>query len=749
MGQQQPPGGWPGQPPGPIQYPDAGGRTNAGFDGQGGYGGLWAGQTNDPNNPSAAYYTPQHPYTSADPRNEIGGFDWGQQYYQNLYQGMAQDFANRQAPGVDYMGSGANADYSASLGAREGLQDTLGREQGLEGTLGKLASGQGQTAADYAFQSGLDKSIAAQQASANTAHGGAGAALAQRQAAMQGAAMQQQAVGQLGQQKFGEQVQGMGMLAGLQGQEAGQYGAMRGQDLASRGQGIQMGQFGANLGLQQEELNQQGMLGAYGLNEQMNEAQLGAFQRADIAQQQADTARYGQTYFGLQDVLGAAGGAGGAALGGMGSDEDMKMDINSAYDTGQENTGGPHGGSGLVGKAAMGIGIAALASDIRAKTDVLGAASGPGYTPMQAGMAPMGGAGPAPVSMPPQQGNYPYSPVGAQPPPFGQGITPAARANPAFARTGFGAAIPPHPPVTPPSPWMGATMAPAAHPGISGTGAAMRPAMAPLGAAPTAPARPVAPRGAMAPIVSDERAKMDARRAGVAEGVEMAREGGPARADAAYRLGQLHREQAERVIHRPQDVEEGTHVYAREHGRQGPYAPHTIAPGRTPIMQGPPQAMVGRQPLQGAPTPVAAALAQRGVAVPPGGMVPPPPPPPMAPTPVGGAIASDERMKVKAPVDHTIDAFLDAAEHSRATYRYKAPQLEPTNSPTGGKYAGVMAQELEMVPEIGHQLVKEGPQGKYLEGAATHSASLAALGRLHARDHELDARLRDLEMRVA
>jgi hypothetical protein len=83
-----------------------------------------------------------------------------------------------------------------------------------------------------------------------------------------------------------------------------------------------------------------------------------------------------------------------------------------------------------------------------------------------------------------------------------------------------------------------------------------------------------------------------------------------------------------------------------------------------------------------------------------------------------------------------IDMFNSALAKSAATYNYKNPAQEPRSTPTGGKYAGVMAQDLEAVPGIGKQLVSDGPGGKVLERDAVQSAQLAGMGR---QQQELDA----------
>ena len=97
----------------------------------------------------------------------------------------------------------------------------------------------------------------------------------------------------------------------------------------------------------------------------------------------------------------------------------------------------------------------------------------------------------------------------------------------------------------------------------------------------------------------------------------------------------------------------------------------------------------------------------------------------------GGAMAmSDETQKV---VDQrsVADDFLD---HMKPyTYKYKDPSLEPRIQPTGGTYMGVMAQDLERVPGIGHQLVIDTPHGKMVDQKTALSATMAGLARLNER----------------
>jgi hypothetical protein len=129
-----------------------------------------------------------------------------------------------------------------------------------------------------------------------------------------------------------------------------------------------------------------------------------------------------------------------------------------------------------------------------------------------------------------------------------------------------------------------------------------------------------------------------------------------------------------------------------------------------------------------------------------------PVPPPMqqaaAPSPTMGqrlrgmlpaSLSSDERGKT-GKQEPPADAFLDTL--TPYTYRYKDPSNEPAAQPTGGRYLGVMAQNVEKAPQVGEQIVKDTPKGKVLEGGALMSALAAGEGRLNERVRQLEAMLR-------
>lgn len=84
------------------------------------------------------------------------------------------------------------------------------------------------------------------------------------------------------------------------------------------------------------------------------------------------------------------------------------------------------------------------------------------------------------------------------------------------------------------------------------------------------------------------------------------------------------------------------------------------------------------------------------------------------------------------------EGFLDAIHPY--TYRYKDPSLEPTNTPTGEPYLGIMAQDAEKAP-TGDTLVKTNPENglKYLETGPMLSALAASVAYLHHRLKNVEA----------
>jgi hypothetical protein len=97
------------------------------------------------------------------------------------------------------------------------------------------------------------------------------------------------------------------------------------------------------------------------------------------------------------------------------------------------------------------------------------------------------------------------------------------------------------------------------------------------------------------------------------------------------------------------------------------------------------------------------------------------------------SIASDEDEKVGADGHVSlVDQFLRSIHPY--SYEYRNPADEPrAGGPTGGRYLGVMAQDLERAPGVGHQLVTDTPTGKRISTGAGLSAALAGLARLNER----------------
>lgn len=100
--------------------------------------------------------------------------------------------------------------------------------------------------------------------------------------------------------------------------------------------------------------------------------------------------------------------------------------------------------------------------------------------------------------------------------------------------------------------------------------------------------------------------------------------------------------------------------------------------------------------------------------------------------------ASDERLKGdvrnEGERDSLVDDFLRQMDPK--SYRYRQG-LDPNGIPAGPKYLGVMAQDIERVPQIGHTIVKDTPAGKVIDNSAGLSAALAGIARLDEKVREL------------
>jgi len=93
---------------------------------------------------------------------------------------------------------------------------------------------------------------------------------------------------------------------------------------------------------------------------------------------------------------------------------------------------------------------------------------------------------------------------------------------------------------------------------------------------------------------------------------------------------------------------------------------------------------------------------------------------------------SDRRLKtdVRNAGGTEADHFLASLHPS--SYRYRNPADEPSPTPSGGRYLGVMAQDVERGP-TGHTIVRDTPRGKMIDQVPAMSAVLAGLGRINER----------------
>lgn len=248
------------------QYAGTGGHYNGG-----GYGGTGSAGTND----KGSYgiygnnvWDPAHPgWTQGDP--QFGGQVLQANATANQYAQYGQDARIMNQTEI----------AAQQNDARKAQLDSLGLSR-------DAAYGRAPSVAQLQMGQGIDASIAAQQAQANAARGGGGnVALAQRQAAINGAQMQQAGVSQAGLMRAQE----MAAARGQYGDMAAKYGA---EGLAARAQ------------------NDQTALGYAGLGNQVTLGQLSA-----------DTSRYGADQGvavnqanNAQAMTGAGIAAGGALL---------------------------------------------------------------------------------------------------------------------------------------------------------------------------------------------------------------------------------------------------------------------------------------------------------------------------------------------------------------------------------------------------------------------------------------------------
>lgn len=108
---------------------------------------------------------------------------------------------------------------------------------------------------------------------------------------------------------------------------------------------------------------------------------------------------------------------------------------------------------------------------------------------------------------------------------------------------------------------------------------------------------------------------------------------------------------------------------------------------------------------------------------------------------IGGGLMSDARVKddIEDEGDTGRTSLADdfLSQLHPASFRYHDAQDEPSPS-GGGRYLGVMAQDLVRTRDVGPQLVGNTSRGMAVEPKATLSAALAGLGRLHERVQALE-----------
>lgn len=236
------------------------------------------------------------------------------------------------------------SDRGAAAQSRQGIQvdrtltnqdrglgmQSRGQSADALGLMRDAAYGRAPSAAQLQMGQGVNDSIAAQMAMANSARGGGGnIALAQRQAASQGAAMQQQGVAQSAQLRAQEMAQARGAYS----QAAV---SQRAQDLQAQGLDAQSAMQQAALEDAQRARNDQYQLGYEGLgasavNNQLSAdtARYGADKGVSIAQSQQNAQTAGATMATVGTVLG------GLAM--SGSDARIKEGIVPLSDS--ESTG--------------------------------------------------------------------------------------------------------------------------------------------------------------------------------------------------------------------------------------------------------------------------------------------------------------------------------------------------------------------------------------------------------------------------
>lgn len=111
---------------------------------------------------------------------------------------------------------------------------------------------------------------------------------------------------------------------------------------------------------------------------------------------------------------------------------------------------------------------------------------------------------------------------------------------------------------------------------------------------------------------------------------------------------------------------------------------------------------------------------------------------PYGPDPAPQTWGSDRSLKREVGVaDVLADEFLDSLEPHVFKYKDPANALNPQEPRS--PYLGIYAQDVEAAPRVGESVIMESPEGKRVNTAASVSAALAGLGRLHQRLRALEA----------
>lgn len=706
--------GYPSAPPGTV--PPAPGDPAQVFGGEyGGYRGGAADWAQHYAGLSSALgsYLPQRGaalaagYNSAGQAAQASGRQLGEGLYQHAVSTGDTLYGNAQGLGQALGGITGEA-YGRAMGARNaGLGATGTAISGLEAA----ASGAVPSAAEIQQRQGIAEALRAQLTAAASARGGAySQAAAQQQAAQQGAGIEAGGIGQAAALRANEQATARGQLAsaaeqlyGTGSQEQLSYEQLQSQQQLAANQqaseaALQSQQLGNQSALQGYQLGQQGRLGFAGL---ASSTDLG-YTQAGLQAQQAYEQMGQRTQ---EDQLNAYLTNQGQQLGLQGT-----MAQIGAQQQGQL-IGGIGGGIGAL------LPVIAAASDERVKTDV---------TPQGSADPGTGAQGAAPAAAPGgmskdqilalMRGNVSnFSKIGQMPPPV---------ALPNFQ---VAPAIQPRP--------------------ISPITSSQTPS-------PIAPPIP-------APLISDERAKAaiaqgdDAR---MGELGQLFRPGGGYSTEYSItvtdpRLNNGQPTNIPTMVKGQKDVYgilsgkeltdeqyEAAITRAAERVKAGAYLPSY------PTIRAADQIAADRSHGLGQAIDRGDAGALSQTVTPNAGIQNAGSLFPWPSTPNLDAAMSDQRAKTAISPAPIADALLATLDKSKSTFSYKNPADQPVSSMhpkvPGARFGGVIAQDLERVPEIGRQLVTDTPRGKQIEPAAGLSAVMMALGRVDERLSAIEGKKR-------